>query len=84
MVNYNRPQYLFWSTWQSFEPKLFGYGSLGVDFGHYQYSTFLSRHFVKRTLIKSSVIRQKGESQNGGNKKTNHAEFSKKRTFVTP
>ena len=25
-----------------------------------------------------SVIRQKGESQNGGNKKTKHAKFSEK------
>ena len=33
----------------------------------------------------SSVIRQKGESQNGGNKKTAHQIFrKKKRTFVTP
>ena len=28
--------------------------------------------------------RQKGESQNGGNKNTKHAEFSEKRTFFTP
>ena len=28
---------------------------------------------------KSSVIRQKGETQNGGNKKTNHAKFSEKK-----
>ena len=28
------------------------------------------------------VIRQKGESQNGGNKKTKHAKFSEKRTFL--
>ena len=33
---------------------------------------------------KSSVIRQKGESQNGGNKKSKHAKFSEKRTFLTP
>ena len=32
----------------------------------------------------SSVMRQKGESQNGGNKKVKHAKFSKKRTFLTP
>ena len=32
----------------------------------------------------SSVIRQKGESQNGYNKKTKHAKFSEKRTFLTP
>ena len=34
--------------------------------------------------IVSSVIRQKGESQNGCFKKTKHAKFSKKRTFLTP
>ena len=30
------------------------------------------------------VIRQKGESRNGGNKKTKHAKFSEKRPFLTP
>ena len=29
------------------------------------------------------IIRQKGESQNGGNKKIKHAKFSDKRTFLT-
>ena len=33
---------------------------------------------------KASVIRQKGESQNGCYKKTKHAKFSEKRTFLTP
>ena len=33
---------------------------------------------------KSSVIRQKGKSQNGCFKKTKHAKFSEKRTFLTP
>ena len=32
---------------------------------------------------KSSVKRQKGESQNGCFKKTKHAKFSEKRTFLT-
>ena len=32
----------------------------------------------------SSVIRQKGEPQNGCFKKTKHAKFSEKRTFLTP
>ena len=32
----------------------------------------------------ASVIRQKGESQNGWFKKTEHAKFSEKRTFLTP
>ena len=35
----------------------------------------------KPTSYKSSVIRQKGESQNGCYKKTKHAKFSEKRTF---
>ena len=35
------------------------------------------------TEVKSSVIRQKGESQNGCFKKTKHAKFSKKRIFLT-
>ena len=30
------------------------------------------------------VIRQTGECQNGGNKKTKHAKFFEKRTFLTP
>ena len=30
------------------------------------------------------VIREKGESQNGGKKKAKRAKFSKKRTFITP
>ena len=36
------------------------------------------------SYIKSSVIRQKGESQDGGNKKTKHPKFSEKRTFLNP
>ena len=32
----------------------------------------------------SSVIRQKSESQNGGNKKTKHVTFSEKQIFLTP
>ena len=33
---------------------------------------------------RTSVIRQKGESQNGYFKKTKHVKFSEKRTFLTP
>ena len=36
------------------------------------------------TNIKPSVIRQKGDNQNGCFKKTNHAKFSEKRTFLIP
>ena len=35
-------------------------------------------------ISNSSVIRQKGESQNGCFKKTKHFKFSEKRTFLTP
>ena len=31
-----------------------------------------------------SVIRKKGESQNGGNKKTKHAKFSEKKYLLPP
>ena len=35
-------------------------------------------------LLYSSIIRQKGESQNGGNKKIKHVKFSEKnKTFFT-
>ena len=37
---------------------------------------------VKMFQHRSSVIRQKGESQNGENKKTKHAEFFQKRAFL--
>ena len=32
----------------------------------------------------SSIIRQKGKSEQGGNKKTKYAKFSEKPTFITP
>ena len=35
-------------------------------------------------ICKSSVVRQKAESQNGCSKKTKHAKFSEKLTFLTP
>ena len=35
-------------------------------------------------MFSSSVIRQKGESQNGCFKKAKHAEISKKQTFLPP
>ena len=63
------------------------------DFTRYKLrGTLLSNLLVSFTMWKvnvisnqsSSVLEQKGESQNWGNKKTNHAKFSKKRTFFTP
>ena len=39
---------------------------------------------AKELQFITSVIRQKGESQNGCFKKTKHAKFSEKQTFLTP
>ena len=40
--------------------------------------------YLLQPMTNSSVIKQKGESQNGGNKKTKHAKFSEKQTLLTP
>ena len=45
---------------------------------------FFRENVSKKLHLRSSVIRQKGESQNGCFKKTKHVEFSEKRTFLTP
>ena len=39
---------------------------------------------MKKILNNWSEIRQKGESQNDGNKKTKPVKFSEKLTFLTP
>ena len=41
------------------------------------------RTHQKLSFYSMPVARQKGESQNGGNKKTKHNNFSEKRTFLT-
>ena len=51
------------------------------------FNDYLSlKNIIKLTILNrnSSVIRQKGESQNWCYMKTKHAKFSEKRTFVTP
>ena len=47
-----------------------------------EYNLLLQKFFA--TLLNSQVIRQKGESQNAGNKKIKHPKFSENRTFLTP
>ena len=42
-----------------------------------------TKHGYSFVMAISSVIKQKGESQNGGNK-TKHTKFSEKQTFLTP
>ena len=37
----------------------------------------------KNTMTNSSVFRQKGESQNGGNKKTKHDKFFEKKQNIS-
>ena len=41
-------------------------------------------NFASVPHTNSAVVRQKREPQNGGNKKTKHAKFSQKQTFLTP
>ena len=41
-------------------------------------------NYAIKIFIKTSVIRQKGESQKGCFKKAKHVKFSAKRTFLTP
>ena len=42
-----------------------------------------SLYTIDNRIINTSVIKQKRESQNGGNKKTKHAKFPEKRLFLT-
>ena len=45
----------------------------------------ISWHLIQKILRHNSlVIKQKGKSQNGGNKKTKHAKFSKKPEHFLP
>ena len=53
-----------------------GYQST-ASIDHYRFTTIYSG-VQKETDSNSSIIRQKGESQNGGNMKTKHAKFSEK------
>ena len=50
---------------------------IGLTFVIFVFSTFLIIHDL-------SAIRQKDESQNRCYKKTKHAKFSEKQTFLTP
>ena len=54
-----------------------------LDLGCYMTDSTKNRNLQTR-MCNSSVIRQKGESQNGCFKKRKHAKFSKKRTSFTP
>ena len=48
------------------------------------YNIMMTNKVDSRIFDQSSVIRQKGESQNGCFKKTKHVKFSEKRAFLTP
>ena len=62
---------------------------VGVKFSLFHYDVLLFKKWIRISFAKIlpslslSVIRQKGESQNGCFKKTKHAEFSEKRTGVS-
>ena len=58
-----------------------------LTYKSFVYCTFLLIYHLflsASTFITWSVIRQNGESQNGCFKKTKHAKFPEKRTFLTP
>ena len=48
---------------------------------YYKSTANKSDHIEGSNNTKSSVIRQRDESQNGGDKKTKHAKFSEKTKF---
>ena len=67
------------------------FGELAVDGENVEIDTrvadgdkILHNICIVLDIRNSSVIRQKGESQNGCFKKTKHANFSEKRIFFTP
>ena len=45
---------------------------------------WFENNLLKSNADKSSVIRQKGESENGCYKNTKHDKFFERRTFLTP
>ena len=51
---------------------------------HYESRRFSKNQGISILNSKSSVIRQKGESQNGCFKKTKHTKSSEKRKLFTP
>ena len=65
----------FFSVSSSAYPKIM---RLGLDV------TMKTTKNMGRLKFKSSVIRQKGQSQNGCYKKTKLTKFSNKETFLTP
>ena len=49
-----------------------------------EHQSFRRYYQSRGKYVLSSVIRQKGESQNGCFKKTKHTKYSKKRTYLNP
>ena len=54
------------------------------SFFHIFWVLLISQKLKKVFAHNSSVMRQKGEYRNKGNKKTKDAKFSEKRIFLTP
>ena len=81
---------IFWLVSAEFLKKVGGFDSLrGVPCFIPSTLHFLIDDFISNImwtivkLFKSSVIRQKCESENGCSKKRKHAKFSEKRTYLT-
>ena len=73
----------FFSAWNGFSQKsLMANAIEDVISGPYSASSLHT--WAEYCQYNSSVMRQKGESQNGYLKKTKHAKFFQKQTFLTP
>ena len=73
----NREKYLF-----DVDNDFHQYVTLTFDYTGYK--EYLDNLASIKVRDKTSVVRQKDESQNGSNKKAKHAKFFEKRTFLTP
>ena len=72
-------------SWSKLHFTQFLFHDLSTDYSFLPKLKNLKKYFCKwRGSFFWNTMWQKGESQNGGNKNTNHAKFSEKRTFFTP
>ena len=83
--------YVFWKSINEYSTQTSGnwqlqfyWKTLNLDFEKVWMENILGRETGKFNIVNSSVIRQKGESQNGCYKKTSTSSFPKKQTFLNP
>ena len=82
--NYSTKKLIFWKNHEVPSESIFRVISKNPDPIKSNYNIMTTNKVDSGIFDKSSVIRQKGESQNGCFKKTKHVEFSEKQAFLTP